>query len=79
MRAARALLAALAVLLPAACDEDQSEDATYCLVQAHCDEVSIEGARCCDGVCVDCYVDSDADGTSDCADPDYLDGACLAD
>ena len=78
MRAVRALLAALAILLPSACDDGQSEE-TYCLVEAHCANVSIEGAQCCDGVCVDCYVDSDGDGTSDCADPDYLDGACLAD
>jgi hypothetical protein len=78
MRAVRALLAALALLAPsAACDEGSEE--THCLVQAHCDDYSVEGAVCCAGVCVDCYVDSDSDGMSDCVDPDYLDGACLAD
>jgi hypothetical protein len=78
MRAVRALLAVLALLLPAACDEGTNEE-THCVVQAHCADVSVEGARCCAGVCVDCYVDSDGDGMSDCVDPDYLDGACLDD
>jgi hypothetical protein len=81
MRAARALLAALLLLVPAACDDggDLPEDAVFCLLPAHCANVSIEGGECCSGVCVDCFTDSDGDGTSDCADPDYLDGICAAD
>ena len=63
MRAVRALLAALALLFPTAGCEDDSElpdDAVYCLVPAHCANVSIEGAECCSGICVDCFTDSDS-------------------
>ena len=81
MRAVRALLAALAMLfVPTACDDDGGlpDNATYCLVPAHCANVSVEGAECCSGVCVDCFTDSDGDSVSDCDDPDYLDGICVA-
>ena len=83
MRAARILLSALfLVVAPAACDDDGRdlpEDAIFCQVSAQCAGISDEGGMCCSGICVDCWADSDGDGTFDCGDPDYQGGICLAD
>lgn len=83
MRAARALLSTLFLLLvPAGCDDDDgnlSEDTILCDEPADCAELTDEGGMCCSGICVDCWSDADADGTFDCSDPDYQDGICLAD
>jgi hypothetical protein len=81
MRRACGLLSSLFLLVAtAACDgdgRDLPEDAIFCQVSAQCAGISDEGGMCCSGICVDCWADSDDDGTFDCDDPDYLDGICL--
>jgi len=72
MRAARALLTSLFLLTTAAgCDDDgDGRQILTCDDTPDCASLTDEGGACCEGICVDCWSDSDGDGTFDCDDPD---------
>ncbi len=69
--------AVLLVLASAGCDDGDGREILTCDDTPDCASLTDEGGACCSGICVDCWADSDGDGTLDCDDPDTLDGACL--
>lgn len=72
MHAARSLVTALFLLVAAAgCEsDDDGRELLTCDDNPDCAALTDEGGTCCEGICVDCWADSDGDGTFDCDDPD---------